>query len=78
MTDTTPAARYRLKHPERCAATAAAIEAKTITRASVRFMVGRDDTLLAWLEATYGGKGGTQILQALRDLRAKQQFPPAR
>jgi hypothetical protein len=64
---TTPAARYRATHPDRIAATNADIAARTIKRASVRLMVERDEDVLQWLEANYGGSGGPEILQSLRD-----------
>ena len=62
-----PAEKYRQAHPERIAATNANVAARTIKRASVRFMVGRDEDVLSWLEITYGASGGPQILAALRD-----------
>jgi hypothetical protein len=67
---TTPAARYRQNHPDRIATTNFNIARRTIKRASVRFMVGRDEDVMAWLEATYGASGGPEILQALRDALA--------
>ena len=70
MEELTPAARYRATHPDRILATNQNIAARTIKRASVRFMVGRDEDVMAWLEATYGASGGPEILQALRDALA--------
>lgn len=66
----TSAARYRATHPNRILATNQDIAARTIKRASVRFMVNRDKDVLDWLEATYGASGGPEILQALRDAKA--------
>ena len=61
-------ARYRANHPDRALATAQAVEARTLVRSSVRFMEGRDDDLLAWLDERYGGHGGPHILAALEEL----------
>ena len=68
---TTPAARYRQAHPDRVATTNQDIARRTIKRTSVRFMVGRDEDVLTWLEATYGASGSPEILQALRDASAQ-------
>jgi hypothetical protein len=43
----------------------------------VRFMVGRDEDVLQWLESNYGGIGGPEILQALRDANPPPS-PPSR
>jgi hypothetical protein len=67
---TTPAEAYRQRHPDRVAESQKKIEAQTIKRASVRFLKGRDDDLLKWLEATYGGSGGPEILKALGDFKS--------
>lgn len=69
---TNPQARYRAAHPDRAAATLADVEARTIKRASVRFMTGRDDELYQWLKDTYGGVGGPEILKALNHLRTQK------
>ena len=62
-------ANYRARHPDRALATAQAVEARTLVRSSVRFMQGRDDALLAWLDERYGGHGGPHILAALEELK---------
>ena len=71
-------ARYRARHPDRALATAQNVEARTLVRASVRFMVGRYDDLLAWLDERYGGHGGPHILAALEELRSSTPLPPPR
>ena len=68
---TSAQARYRANHPDRVAATAKKVEGKTIKRASVRFMVDRDEGIFQWLEDNYGGSGGPEILKALRNLYGK-------
>ena len=60
---------YRARHPDRALATAQAVEARTLVRSSVRFMEGRDDALLKWLDKRYGGHGGPHILTALEELK---------
>lgn len=67
---TTPAKRYRERHPDRVADAHQKLENQTIKRASVRFIQNRDNELLQWLEATYGSSGGPEILKALGDLKS--------
>ena len=66
-------ARYRARHPDRALATAQAVEARTLVRSSVRFMDGRDDDLLTWLDERYGGHGGPHILAALDELKTSKE-----